>query len=329
MMAALGILLSCVGIDNSNGVNRFTYGIPELVDGIGVVPIAMGLFGISEVLLNVERSLEKDLFLKKVGSLLPNWEDWKESIGPILRGSLVGFILGILPGGGAIVASFASYAVEKKVSRHPEQFGRGAIAGVAGPETANNAATGGAFIPFLTLGIPCNAVMAVLMGALMIHGLQTGPLLMKEAPQIFWGTITSMYMGNVILLVLNLPLIGIWIKILKIPYVFLFPLILLFCLIGSYSLNNNIVDVLTMILFGLLGYFMKKFRYEGAPLILAFILGPMLENALRQSLIISEGSFAIFFTRPISAGLLLFALVLLISPFLLRRRPTADLKGED
>ncbi len=329
MMASLGILLACVGIDNSNGMNRFSFDIPELVDGIGVVPIAMGLFGISEVLLNVERSLQRDVFSKKVGGLLPDWRDWKESIGPIIRGSTLGFILGILPGGGAIVASFAAYAMEKKVSSHPEQFGKGAIAGVAGPESANNAATGGAFIPFLTLGIPCNAVMAVFMGALMVHGLQTGPLLMRDAPKIFWGTITSMYVGNVILLILNLPLIGIWIKILKVPYVFLFPLILLFCLIGAYSLNNSVVDVLATIAFGLVGYLMKKFHYEGAPLILAFILGPMLENALRQSMIISGGSFGIFLTRPISAGLLLFAAFLLFFPLLWKRRPTVGLKEED
>lgn len=329
MMASLGILLGCVGMDTINGVNRFTYGIPQLIDGIGIVPIVMGLFGISEVFLNVEQSLKTEVFAKKVKNLLPNLQDWKESIGAIFRGSILGFILGVLPGGGTIVASFASYAIEKKVSKHPERFGRGAIAGVAGPETANNAATGGAFIPLLTLGIPANAVMAVLLGALMIHGLQTGPLLLKEAPNIFWGTITSMYIGNVILLILNLPLIGLWVKILKIPYVLLFPLIIIFCLIGAYSLNNSIVDVLIMIFFGIIGYLMKKFRYEGAPLVLALVLGPMLENALRQSLILSNGSFRIFFIRPLSAGLLLLSVFLLLSPIILRRRPTAGLKGED
>jgi len=329
MMAAFGILLGCVGMDTVSGMNRFTYGIPELIDGIGIVPIVMGLFGISEVILNVEQSLKREIFIKKVKNLLPNWKDWKDSIGAIFRGTLVGFVLGILPGGGTIVASFASYAVEKKVSKHPEQFGQGAIAGVAAPETANNAATGGAFIPLLTLGIPANAVMAVLLGALMIHGLQTGPLLMKEAPNIFWGTITSMYVGNVLLLILNLPLIPLWVKVLRIPYVLLFPLIMIFCLIGAYSLNNSIVDVLIMILFGLVGYLFKKFRYEGAPFVLAFILGPMLENALRQSLIISNGSFWIFFSRPLSAALMIVAVILLSSPLVLRRRPTAGLKDKD
>jgi putative tricarboxylic transport membrane protein len=328
MMAALGILLGCVGMDTITGVNRFTYGIPQLIDGVGIVPIVMGLFGISEIFLNVEQSLTREIFAKKVRNLLPNLQDWKKSIGAIFRGSILGFFLGILPGGGTIVASFASYALEKKVSKHPDQFGKGAIEGVAGPETANNAATGGAFIPLLTLGIPSNAVMAVLLGALMVHGLQTGPLLLKEAPNIFWGTITSMYIGNVLLVVLNLPLIGLWVKLLRIPYALLFPMIIIFCLIGAYSLNNSIVDVLVMICFGMVGYFMKKFRYEGAPLVLALVLGPMLENALRQSLILSNGSFGIFFLRPLSAGLLLLSFFLLLSPVVLKRRPTAGLKDE-
>jgi putative tricarboxylic transport membrane protein len=329
MMAALGILLGCVGMDTINGMNRFTYGIPELMDGIGIVPIVMGLFGISEVFLNVEQTLRREIFAKKVKNLFPNLQDWKASIGAIFRGSILGFLLGVLPGGGTIVASFASYALEKKVSKHPDRFGKGAIEGVAAPETANNAATGGAFIPLLTLGIPSNAVMAVLLGALMIHGLQTGPLLLKEAPNIFWGTVTSMYIGNVMLLILNLPLIGFWIRLLKIPYVLLFPMIIIFCLIGAYSLNNSIVDLLIMISFGAIGYFMKKFRYEGAPLVLALVLGPMLENALRQSLILSNGSFGIFFLRPLSAALLLLSFFLLLSPIVLKRRPTAGLKDED
>jgi putative tricarboxylic transport membrane protein len=329
MMASFGVLLGCVGVDTVSGMNRFTYGIPQLMDGIGIVPIVMGLFGISEVALNVEQSLRREVFITKVKNLFPNLREWKDSLGAILRGSVVGFFLGILPGGGTIVASFASYAIEKRVSKHPETFGKGAIEGVAAPETANNAATGGAFIPLLTLGIPANAVMAVLLGALMIHGLQTGPLLMKEAPNIFWGTITSMYMGNALLLVLNLPLIPLWVKVLRVPYVLLFPLILLFCLVGAYSLNNSVVDVLIMILFGFLGYLFKKFRYEGAPFVLAFILGPLLENALRQSLIISNGSFWIFFSRPLSAVLMVVSTFLLVSPVLLRRRPTAGLKDKD
>jgi len=329
LMATFGILLGCVGVDMVSGMSRFTFGIPDLMDGIGIIPVVMGLFGISEIMLNVEKSLKREVFIEKVKNLFPNLQDWKDSIGAILRGSFVGFVLGVLPGGGTIVASFASYAIEKKVSKHPEQFGRGAIAGVAGPESANNAATGGAFIPLLTLGIPTNPVMAILMGALMIHGLQTGPLLMKEAPNIFWGTIASMYVGNVLLLVLNLPLIPLWVKVLKTPYVLLFPLIILFCLVGAYSINNSIVDLLIMILFGLVGYFFKKFGYEAAPFVLAFILGPLLENSLRQSLIISNGSLWIFFSRPISLSLMIISVVLLFSPIVLRRRPTAGLKDED
>ncbi len=329
MMACVGIILGCVGVETLTTTKRFTFGIPELMDGLGIVPIVMGLFGISEVMLNVERSLKREVFLKKVKNLYPNWQDWRDSFGAILRGSVIGFFLGILPGGGSIVASFAAYAIERKFSKHPELFGKGAIAGVAAPETANNSATGGSFIPLLTLGIPANPVAAVLLGALMIHGLQTGPLLLKEAPSVFYGTITSMYVGNILLLILNLPLIPIWVRMLRIPYVLLFPLILMFCLIGVYSLTNSTVDILVMVLFGLVGYLFKKFYYEGAPLLLAFILGPMLENALRQSLIVSSGSFRIFVTRPISAGLMLISAVLLFSPILLRRRPTSGLKDED
>jgi len=235
---------------------------------------------------------------------------------------VLGFFLGILPGAGAIIASFAAYAAEKRASKHPERFGTGMIEGVAGPEAANNAAAGGAFIPLLTLGIPANAVMAILLGALMIHGLQPGPLLVKQAPDVFWGIITSMYVGNVMLLVLNLPLIGLWVGLLKVPYQLLFPFILLFCLIGSYSVSNNVGDGIVMWVFGIVGYLMKKFDYEGAPLILAMVIGPMMEETLRQSLILSAGSFAIFVSRPISAGFLVAAVVLLVLP-LVRRRAAA------
>ena len=329
MMATFGILLGCVGVDTVSGMSRLTFGIPDLLDGIGIIPVVMGLFGISEIMLNVEKSLKREVFIKKVINLFPSLQDWKDSLGAIFRGSFIGFILGVLPGGGTIVASFASYAIEKKISKHPEKFGRGAIEGVAGPEAANNAATGGAFIPLLTLGIPANAVMSILLGALMIHGLQTGPLLMKEAPNIFWGTIASMYIGNAVLLVLNLPLIPLWVKVLKTPYVILFPLIILFCFVGAYSINNSIVDILIMILFGLLGYLFKKFGYEAAPFVLAFILGPLLENSLRQSLIISNGSLGIFFSKPISLSLMVISFILLFSPIVLRKRPTAGLKDKE
>jgi putative tricarboxylic transport membrane protein len=316
MMAAFGIFLSAIGMDATSGTLRFTLGILELNDGIGLIPLAMGLFGISEVLLNVEQSLKRELTKGKIKGLLPTRQDWKDSTMPIARGSLLGFFLGILPGGGAVTSSFISYAVEKRLSRHPERFGKGAIEGVAGPESANNAATGGGFVPLLTLGIPSNPPMAMLLGALLIHGMQPGPLLMQKSPDLFWGVVTSMYVGNGMLLLLNLPLIGMWVQVLRVPYKILFPLILLFCLIGAYSVNYSVVDVLIMVLFGIVGYLMKKFDYEGAPLILAYVLGPMMETSLQQSLTISSGSFAIFFTHPIAAGGLLLALFLIFSPIL-------------
>jgi len=318
LMAAFGLFLGCIGMDSMTGAPRFTFDILELSDGVGLVPVVMGLFGISEVLLNVEQTMERSIFETKIKNLLPSLKDWGESIWAILRGTVIGFFLGVLPGGGAVISSFVSYAVEKKVSRHPERFGTGAIQGVAGPEAANNAATGGAFIPLLTLGIPANAVMAILLGAMMIHGMQPGPMLVKEHPDLFWGAVTSMYLGNAMLLVLNLPLIGLWVKILKVPYPILFPLILLFCLIGAYSLNNSIVEVLLMIFFGLIGYLFKKFKYEAAPLVLALVLGPLLEAALRRSLLLSAGDPLIFITRPISAMLMLISFFLLVFPLLPR-----------
>jgi putative tricarboxylic transport membrane protein len=323
MMAAVGLLCGVVGQDTISGRVRFSFGLRTLEDGLGLVPVIMGLFGISEVLLNLEaRDEAKDIFSAPTTGLLPTRDDWRRSTMPILRGSALGFGLGILPGAGAIIASFASYAVEKRVSREPERFGRGAIEGVAGPEAANNAAAGGAFIPLLTLGIPANAVMAILLGALMIHGLQPGPLLVKQAPDVFWGIITSMYIGNAMLLVLNLPLIPMWARLLRVPYALMFPFVLLFCLIGAYSVGNNVGDGIVMWAFGIVGYLMKKFDYEGAPLILAMVIGPMMEEALRQSLILSTGSFAVFVTRPISAGFILASAVLLVVP-LMRRRPSA------
>jgi putative tricarboxylic transport membrane protein len=261
-----------------------------------------------------------------VKNLFPNVRDWAASIWSIVRGSILGFFLGIIPGGGAVVASFASYAIEKKVSKHPEEFGKGAIQGVAGPEAANNSAAGGSFIPLLTLGIPANPVMAILLGALMIHGLQPGPLLIKNAPDLFWGTIVSMYIGNGMLLVLNLPLIPMWVKVLKVPYYLLYPLILLFCLIGAYSLENNVGDVVIMLIFGIVGFLMKKLRYDGAPMILALVLGQKLETSLRRSLIMSQGDFSIFITRPISLGFLITAVLLLIIPIITQRKRLSTLE---
>ena len=316
IMATFGIVLGLIGMDSINARPRLTFDRMELMDGVGLVPIVMGLFGISEVLLNIEQKIRRDIFQTKIKGLLPTAKDWRDSAGPIARGSVLGFFLGILPGGGAVISSFISYAVEKRVSKHPERFGKGAIEGVAAPEAANNAATGGAFIPLMTMGIPPNVIMAMLLGAFMIHGVQPGPLMMKQNPGLFWGVIASMYIGNGMLLVLNLPLIGMWVKVLKVPYRILFPLILLFCLIGVYSVSNAVFDIYIMVVFGIVGYLMKKFDYEGAPLVLAFVLGPLLENNLRKSLIMSQGDFSIFFIRPLSAICLLIAFFLLVSPLI-------------
>ena len=326
MMAAVGLILGGIGMDGISGKYRFTYGLQVLADGVGLVPAVMGLFGISEVLLNLETKIDRDILTTGIKNLFPTLKDWADSIWAIIRGTFLGFFLGIIPGGGAIIASFASYAIEKKVSNHPEEFGKGAIQGVAGPESANNAAAGGAFIPLLTLGIPSNAVMAILLGALMIHGLQPGPLLMSKAPDVFWGTIVSMYIGNAMLLVLNLPLIPLWVMVLKVPYYLLYPLIILFCMIGAYSIGNNVGDVIVMLIFGILGYIMKKFRYEGAPLVLALVLGPMLEESFRQSLISSRGDFFTFITRPISLGFLIVAVLLLIIPIVTQRKKLSALE---
>jgi putative tricarboxylic transport membrane protein len=324
MMACFGVILACVGQDPVSGSLRFVFGVNNLLGGIDLVPFVMGLFGVSEVFLNIEKSLrERTILTDKIRNLLPNWQDWKDSYKPIARGTVLGFFLGMIPGGGAVVSSFASYALEKKISKHPQKFGKGAIEGVAGPESANNAATGGAFIPLFALGIPSNVVMALLLAALIIHGVTPGPLLMQNNPEIFWSVVASMYIGNGMLLVLNLPLIGVWVRLLKIPYRILFPLILLFCLVGSYSVNNNSFDVGMMLAFGVLGYLMRKYKFEAAPMVLAFVLGPMLEDSLRQSLLISDGSFMIFFNRPIAAVGMIGAILLFISciiPFIRSRR---------
>jgi putative tricarboxylic transport membrane protein len=322
-MAGVGLFLSLVGQDVITGKARFTFGLTGLLDGVGLISLVMGLFGISEILINLERIKERIILKTEIKNLLPTKEDWRRSAKPIGRGTLLGFFLGILPGGGSIVASFVSYGIEKKLSKHPEQFGKGAIEGVAGPESANNAGTSGGFIPLFSLGIPSNVVMALLLGALAIHGMRPGPLMFSEHPEIFWGTVASMYVGNIMLLALNLPLIGIWVKILKIPYKTLFPLILLFCLIGSYSVGANIFDIYVMLIFGALGYLFRKLNYEPAPLVLAFVLGPMLEQNLRQALIISDGRFIVFLTHPLSGISLIFSLLLLFSavfPSLQKRR---------
>ncbi len=328
MMAAVGLTLGGIGMDSISGKYRFTFNIQVLLDGVGLVPVVMGLFGIAEVIENLETEIKREILTTKVKNLLPNLKDWADSIWAIIRGTVLGFFLGIIPGGGAIVASFASYAVEKKVAKHPEEFGKGAIAGVAGPESANNAAAGASFIPLLTLGIPSNAVMAIFLGALMIHGLQPGPLLMTRAPDLFWGTIVSMYIGNGMLLVLNLPLIPLWVMVLRVPYYLLYPLIILFCLIGAYSIGNNTGDVIIMLIFGIVGYLLRKFRYDAPPLVLALVLGGELESSLRQSLMLSRGDFSIFVTRPIALGFLIVAVLLLIVPIITQRKKLSTLEGE-
>jgi putative tricarboxylic transport membrane protein len=294
------------------------------MDGVGLVQVVIGLFGISEVLINVETILKQEIFETKIKGLLPNREDWRRSIGPIGRGTILGFFLGVIPGMSVVIPTFVSYALEKKLSKYPEKFGTGVIEGVAGPEAANNAASSGTLVPMLSLGIPTGAATALVLGALMIHGLRPGPLLIKESPEIFWGLVASLYVGNVMLMILNLPLIGLWVKILKVPYHFLFSLILLFCIIGSYVTNNNPYDIMIMVIFGLVGYAMKKLDYEAAPLVLALVLGPMMENAFRRSLVIAEGDFGIFFRRPISASFLIAGLLILFSPLFLKKRRLSE-----
>jgi putative tricarboxylic transport membrane protein len=312
-MAVLGLLLGTLGTDPISGQERFNYGSLTLSDGLGLVPIAMGLFGVAEVLDNLGKSMRGEIYAREIKGLLPSRADWKESVWPIIRGSVVGFFIGILPGPSGAMSSFASYALEKRLSRNPEKFGKGAIAGVAGPESANNSSTAGAFIPLLSLGLPSNIVMALFVGALLIHGVQPGPLFMRNYPELFWGVVASMYVGNIMLLVLNLPLIAIWVRLLRIPYAFLYPLILLLCLVGVYSINNNVVEILIMVVAGLAGLALRRWGFDGAPFLLALVLGPMMESSLRQTLLISRGSFAIFFSRPIAGFLMTLALVFLVT----------------
>jgi putative tricarboxylic transport membrane protein len=319
MMAIFGLCLGTVGIDQISGRERFVYGVSTLFDGIGLTPVAMGLFGISEVLLNISEIQVKTDVMKiktRFRDLLPDAQEWRRSIMPIGRGSILGFLLGVLPGAGVVLSSFSSYVLEKRLSKHPQEFGKGAIEGVAGPESANNASVSGCFIPLLTLGVPASAVTAILLGAFLIHGLQPGPLLMKNNPLFFWGIIGSMYIGNVMLLVLNLPLIGLWVQILKIPYAILFPLILMFAIVGCYSVSYNIIEVFIMAILGLVGYFLRKAAFSCAPIIFGVILSPMLETSFRQSLLKSEGSLTIFIEHPISLTLLILFLILVLWPLM-------------
>ncbi|KTT15553.1 tripartite tricarboxylate transporter permease [Pseudacidovorax intermedius] len=313
-MVVLGLLLGLVGTDVNSGVARFSFDIPELTDGIGFIVVSMGVFGYGEIIGNLSQGdEEREIFTSKVKGLWPTGDDFKRMAPAVLRGTTLGSALGILPGGGALLASFASYALEKKLKMNPGEvpFGRGNIRGVAGPESANNAGAQTSFIPLLTLGIPPNPVMALMVGAMTIHNIQPGPQVMTSNPELFWGLIASMWLGNLMLIILNLPLIGMWIKLLKVPYRLLFPAIVLFCAIGVYSTNNNTFDVWMVAIFGFVGYVFIKLRVEPAPLLLGFILGPMMEENLRRALLLSRGSWSVLVTRPISAGLLVAALALL------------------
>ncbi len=311
-MVILGLLLGLVGTDVNSGVLRFAFGVSELADGIGFVTVAMGMFGLAEIVANLEQKGHREVFTSKVGKLMPSKEDWKRIWAPILRGTFLGSALGILPGGGALLASFGAYTLEKKVSKNAHEFGKGAIEGVAAPEAANNAGAQTSFIPLLTLGIPSNAVMALMIGAMMIQGIAPGPQVMTERPQLFWGMIASMWLGNLMLVVLNLPLIGMWIKLLTVPYRILYPSILVFMAIGVFSLSNNPFDVFLMALFGLLGYVCVKLECEPAPMILGFILGPLMEENLRRAMLLSRGDPLVFFQKPISASFLIVSIILLV-----------------
>jgi len=311
-MVILGLLLGLVGTDVTSGTLRFTFGIAEFSDGIGFVAVAMGLFGFAEVIVNLTQGGKREVLTSKISGLMPTRADLKTSWKAVLRGTGLGSLLGILPGGGALLSSFASYTLEKRLAAVPSRFGKGAIEGVAGPEAANNAGAQTSFIPMLTLGIPSNAVMALMLGAMMIQGIAPGPQVIDKLPQLFWGMIASMWMGNIMLLVINLPLIGIWVRMLTMPYQMLYPAILLFCCIGAYSINYSSVDVLSTAGFGLLGYIFYILDCEPAPLLLGFILGPMMEESLRRAMLISQGDPTVFFTRPISLAMLIGAALLLL-----------------
>jgi TctA family transporter len=311
-MICLGLLGGLVGADVNSGVSRYAFNVPELADGIGFVAVAMGVFGFAEVITNLEQKEKREVFTNKVTSMFPNKEDFKRMFAPIMRGTMLGSVLGILPGGGATLASFGAYSLEKKVSKNSAEFGKGAIEGVAAPESANNAAAQTSFIPLLTLGIPPNAVMALMVGAMTVHNIQPGPQVMTSNPTLFWGLIVSMWIGNLMLVVLNLPLIGIWVKLLTVPYRFLYPSILVFCCIGVYTVNSSTFDVLLTAAFGLVGYVFIKLGCEGAPLLLGFVLGPMMEENFRRSLLLSRGDFTVFFTRPLSLALLVATAILVV-----------------
>ncbi|MFM9941307.1 MAG: tripartite tricarboxylate transporter permease [Hyphomicrobiaceae bacterium] len=323
-MIIVGLFLGLIGTDVNTGKQRYTFGIPELSDGIGFVPIALGIFGIAEIVHNLSQKEDRSILAQRITGLMPTAADMRASLPAIFRGTAIGSLLGVLPGGGAVLSAFSAYTLEKKISRTPERFGNGAIEGVAAPEAANNAGAQTSFIPLLMLGIPPNAVMALMVGAMMIHGIQPGPQVMTKQPDLFWGLIASMWLGNLMLLVINLPMIGIWVRLLSVPYNLLSPAILLFCCIGVYSLNNSGFEVALTAVFGILGYFFLKAGCEGAPLLLGFVLGPLMEENLRRALLLSQGDPTVFVTRPISAVLLALAAMLLVIVVLPAVRATRE-----
>ncbi|MBM3530262.1 MAG: tripartite tricarboxylate transporter permease [Alphaproteobacteria bacterium] len=310
-MILAGLLTSMIGSDLETGAERMTWGVPELSDGIGFVVVGMGMFGFGEILRNLEMKMSRDILDTKISGLMPTLKDLKDSAGAIGRGTIVGSCLGILPGGGAIIASFAAYTFEKRISKHPEQFGRGSIQGVAAPESANNAAAQTSFIPLLTLGIPPNPVMALMVGAMTIHGIVPGPQVMTKQPELFWGMIASMWIGNAMLIVINLPMVGVWVRLLRVPYRHLFPMITIFCCIGIYSVNNAPFDVFLTAIYAIVGYWLAKHDFEPAPMILGFVLGPLMEENLRRAMLIARGDATVFLTRPISATLLAISAIML------------------
>ncbi|HAK56068.1 MAG: tripartite tricarboxylate transporter permease [Vicinamibacterales bacterium] len=311
-MILVGLLVGLVGTDVTTGTARYTFGIPELVDGVGFAPVAMGLFGLAEVVINLEQGARRDLLTRRVAGLLPTRDDLRRALPAIFRGTTLGSLLGTLPGGGPVLSAFASYAMEKKLAAEPARFGNGAIEGVAGPESANNAAAQTSFIPLLTLGVPANPVMALMIGAMMIHGITPGPQVMTAQPELFWGIIASMWIGNALLLVFNLPLIGLWVRFLSTPYRLLFPMIVLFCSLGAFALNNSTFEVLVMAAAGLAGYAFRKLGCDTAPLLMAMVLGPMMEEHFRRAMLLSQGRLAVFVERPISLVLLAIAVTLLL-----------------
>jgi putative tricarboxylic transport membrane protein len=311
-MACAGLMLGMIGIDNMTGHFRYSFDLAELGDGIGIVPVAVGLFGLGEILATPSKKVAGEVISPRLRELLPNREEWRQAALPIARGSVLGFIIGIIPGSAHIISSFLSYALEKRLSKHPEEFGKGAVAGVAGPESANNAASTGAFVPMLALGLPTGPITAVLIGALMIHGVAAGPQLVNEHPNVFWGFVASMYVGNLMLLALNLPLVSLFVSVLRIPYAYLYPLIIMFCIIGVYEVSHSIVDVWIMLIMGVVGYGLKKFGFDPAPLVLGLVIAPVFEQSLRQSLIMSNGNYMIFFQRGIALVLITISIVLLL-----------------